>query len=71
MHRAKLDENAELHKWCETLERSVIETVESGKMTKDLAICVHGTNNVARDQYRNTFEFLDDIAASLNKNLGK
>lgn len=69
MHRAKLDENDALFKWCECLERSVIETVESGKMTKDLAICVHGTNAVKRDQYRNTFEFLDDIAEQLRKNL--
>jgi len=49
MHRAKLDENDALMKWCETLERVIIETVESGKMTKDLAICVHGTMSVARD----------------------
>jgi isocitrate dehydrogenase len=49
MHRAKLDENDALHKWCECLEKSVIDTVESGKMTKDLAICVHGTNAVKRD----------------------
>jgi len=40
-------------------------------MTKDLAICVHGTNNVARDTYLNTFEFLDAIADNLNKSLSK
>jgi len=71
MHRAKLDDLPELQKWCDTCERAVIETVESGKMTKDLAICVAGTNNVPRDMYRNTFEFLDDIAENLNKALGK
>ena len=71
MHRAKLDGNEALDKWCHTLERVIIETVESGKMTKDLAICVHGTNDVKRDQYRNTFEFMDDIAENLNKALGK
>merc|ERR1711865_905158 len=49
MHRAKLDENDALQQWCELLEKSVIDTVESGKMTKDLAICVHGTNAVKRD----------------------
>jgi len=40
-------------------------------MTKDLAILVCGTNSVPRDKYRNTFEFLDDIAETLNKKLGK
>ena len=43
LHRAKLDENEALKNWCETAERVVIETVESGKMTKDLAICVEGS----------------------------
>merc|ERR1712166_857142 len=71
MHRAKLDDLPELQKWCDSCERAVIETVESGKMTKDLAICVAGTNNVPREMYRNTFEFLDDIAETLNKALGK
>jgi len=71
MHRARLDGNDALMKWCETLERVIIETVESGKMTKDLAICVEGSMNVSRDKYRNTFEFMDDIAENLNKALGK
>merc|ERR1740123_2003681 len=67
MHRGKLDDNKPLVEWAEKLEAAVIETVENGKMTKDLAICVCGTNNVPRDKYRNTFEFLDDIAETLNK----
>jgi isocitrate dehydrogenase len=71
MHRGKLDNNEALVNWAKTLERVIIETVESGKMTKDLAICVLGTMQVPRDKYRNTFEFLDDIAENLNKALGK
>lgn len=71
MHRAKLDNNEALRVWCETLEDVVIKTVESGKMTKDLAICVEGTNSVGRDKYLNTFEFLDAIAENLNKRLNK
>lgn len=43
MHRAKLDDNKELHRFCEILEKSVLETVESGFMTKDLALCIHGS----------------------------
>jgi isocitrate dehydrogenase len=42
LHRAKLDNNELLEKFCHTLEESIIETVEKGHMTKDLAICVHG-----------------------------
>merc|ERR1712183_591625 len=71
LHRAKLDNNAELKNFCETLERSIIQTIEEGKMTKDLAICVKGTMQVPRESYRNTFEFIDDVAETLNKNLGK
>ncbi|HEY4154769.1 MAG TPA: NADP-dependent isocitrate dehydrogenase, partial [Puia sp.] len=40
--RGKLDKNDELIRFCETLERVCIETVESGKMTKDLAVCLYG-----------------------------
>jgi len=39
-HRAKLDDNAELAKFCATLEKTVIDTVEAGFMTKDLALLV-------------------------------
>lgn len=42
-HRAKLDDNEELAKFCQDLEAAVIKTVEKGHMTKDLAICVHGS----------------------------
>jgi isocitrate dehydrogenase len=44
LHRAKLDNNAELEKFCHLLEATIIKTVENGIMTKDLAICVHNTN---------------------------
>ena len=39
-HRAKLDNNAELAKFCATLEKVCVQTVESGKMTKDLALLI-------------------------------
>jgi len=71
LHRANLDNNAALKTWCETLERVIIETVENGQMTKDLAICVAGSMNVPRSSYLNTFEFMDAIANNLNKALGK
>ena len=70
-HRAKLDGNDELKGFCDALEAAVIETVEAGKMTKDLAICVHGTTKVTPDQYLNTTTFMDAVAATLAAKLGK
>ena len=43
-HRAKLDGNAQLAKFAKDLEASCVEAIESGFMTKDLAICVKGMN---------------------------
>ncbi|KAG2373023.1 hypothetical protein C9374_012966 [Naegleria lovaniensis] len=68
-HRAKLDNNDALAKFCDSLEAATIDTIREGKMTKDLAICIHG-NNVNRSQYLNTKEFMDAIDASLKKKLG-
>lgn len=42
LYRAKLDENKKLLDFAQKLEQACIETVESGKMTKDLAILTHG-----------------------------
>ncbi len=61
-HRAKLDNNAELAKFCAALERVCIETVESGKMTKDLAILI------SKDApWQNTQDFLASIDENLKK----
>uniref|UniRef100_A0A6G1SKW6 Isocitrate dehydrogenase [NADP] n=1 Tax=Aceria tosichella TaxID=561515 RepID=A0A6G1SKW6_9ACAR len=68
LHRAKLDNNAELRKFAESLEEVCVSTIESGFMTKDLAICVKGAN-VQRSDYLNTFEFLDKLAENLRKRL--
>ncbi|CAM8937545.1 unnamed protein product [Rhodiola kirilowii] len=57
-HRAQLDGNKELLDFVKKLEMACIETVEVGKMTKDLAILVHGSQ-VSRDLYLNTEEFID------------
>ena len=61
-HRAKLDGNAELAKFAETLETVIVDTVESGFMTKDLALLV------GPDQKWLTTEgFLEKIDENLNK----
>ncbi|KAM7512472.1 hypothetical protein LguiB_011347 [Lonicera macranthoides] len=63
-HRAKLDNNEKLLDFVHKLEEACIETVESGKMTKDLAILTHGPK-VGREFYLNTEEFIDAVAENL------
>jgi isocitrate dehydrogenase len=63
-HRGKLDSNPELIHFCETLERICVETVESGKMTKDLAVCIYG-EKVTNDQFLTTEKFLDALDSNL------
>merc|ERR1711970_466521 len=66
-HRAKIDNNSALEKFVTTLEKVCISTIESGKMTKDLAICTKGgdAKKVTRADYLNTFEFMDCLAENL------
>ena len=67
-HRAKLDNNPRLAEFANTLEQVCVETVESGQMTKDLAICIHG-NNVTEDQYLTTEDFMDTLSKALEERL--
>ncbi|XP_044501161.1 isocitrate dehydrogenase [NADP], chloroplastic/mitochondrial-like isoform X1 [Mangifera indica] len=67
-HRAKLDENERLMGFVQKLEAACIEAVETGKMTKDLAILIHGPK-VAREFYLNTEEFIDAVAMNLEAKL--
>ena len=69
--RANFDNNDKLKNFAETLEKVIIETVEAGFMTKDLAILVAGTTSVPREKYLNTFEFIDKVAENLNKALAQ
>ncbi|GLV41901.1 Isocitrate dehydrogenase [Carabus blaptoides fortunei] len=69
LHRAKLDNNDALKKFAENLEAVCIETIESGAMTKDLAICIKGMNGVQRSDYLETFEFMNKLAENLKKKL--
>jgi isocitrate dehydrogenase len=63
-HRAKLDENAELDRFAETLEKVCVDTVESGSMTKDLALLVGDHQG-----WLTTEGFLDKVAENLEKAL--
>ena len=71
LHRAKLDNNDQLTHFCNTLEASIIQAVESGFMTKDLAITVYDTLNVPREKYCETIEFIRKVAEILRDNLTK
>ncbi|CAI0547378.1 unnamed protein product [Linum tenue] len=66
--RAKLDDNAALLDFTQKLEAACIGVVESGKMTKDLALIIHGSK-LSRDTYLNTEEFIDAVAAELKAKL--
>jgi isocitrate dehydrogenase len=61
-HRAKLDNNAELAKFADTLEKVTVGTVEAGDMTKDLAILVG-----ADQKWLSTTGFLDKVDENLKK----
>jgi isocitrate dehydrogenase len=63
-HRGKLDSNNELIEFANTLEKVCIECVESGAMTKDLAILIGPSS-----KYLTTNQFLDEIDGNLKKKL--
>ncbi|WP_339831879.1 NADP-dependent isocitrate dehydrogenase [uncultured Parvibaculum sp.] len=65
-HRAKLDGNDALAKFAATLEKVCVSTVESGYMTKDLALLVG-----SEQSWLSTEGFLDKVAENLNKALTK
>lgn len=67
--RGKLDSNEELINFCNTLEQVCIETVESGKMTKDLAVCISGNKVSHGTDYLYTEEFLEAINENLKSRL--
>ena len=64
-HRAKLDDNAALAHFAGTLEKVVVQTIEEGKMTKDLAVLVGPDQS-----WLSTEGFLDAVDANLQKAMG-
>ncbi len=61
-HRAKLDDNKELANFATTLETVVVDTIQSGQMTKDLALLVG-----PEQEWLSTMGFLEAIDANLQK----
>eukprot|EP00755_Sulcionema_specki_P010204 Sspe_Gene.6772::Locus_2275_Transcript_2_3_Confidence_0.500_Length_1472::g.6772::m.6772/K00031/IDH1, IDH2, icd; isocitrate dehydrogenase len=62
--RGKLDGNSDAVNFANKLDKVVVKTVESGYMTKDLALLIHGSK-MKRDHYQNTEEFLNTIQKNL------
>jgi isocitrate dehydrogenase len=60
--RGRMDVTPEVTEFAETLERVCVETVEEGKMTKDLALLVGGDQG-----FQTTEEFLDSIKGNLEQ----
>ena len=67
--RGQLDNNQDLIRFSKALEEVCVETVESGIMTKDLAVCVHGNKVKHGEHYVYTEEFLDALDSNLQKRL--
>ncbi|MCX8514721.1 MAG: hypothetical protein RL017_526 [Pseudomonadota bacterium] len=67
-HRGKLDNNSSLINFCHTLEQVCVDTVQSGHMTKDLAVCIHG-NKLDESQYLMTTDFLELLSKNLENKL--
>ncbi|MBK6775814.1 MAG: isocitrate dehydrogenase (NADP(+)) [Flavobacteriales bacterium] len=66
--RGKLDGNEALINFSKTLERTCIETVEEGKMTKDLAVCIHG-DKVSAEHYLATDKFMAALQEGLERRM--
>ena len=67
-YRGKFDGNQELIDFTLKLEKACIDTVESGKMTKDLALCVHG-NNIPQGSYLSTSAYLEAVEKELKSKI--
>lgn len=71
LHRAKLDGNEELKKFCCDLEAACVETIDKdGIMTKDLALAIHG-KNMKREHWVVTDKYMDAVNAKLQKKLAE
>ena len=66
--RGKLDNNQELITFAQTLEKVCVDLVQGGKMTKDLAVCIHGSET-REEHYLTTEDFLDAIDQELKNRI--
>jgi len=71
VQRAKLDNNKALEQFALALEEVCVETVDSGFMTKDLALCVHGEKRMKREHWLTTEAFMKKVEENLRLKLSK
>jgi isocitrate dehydrogenase len=69
-YRGQFDGTPDVVAFADTLEKVCVSCVESGKMTKDLALCVHG-DALKREHYLSTEQFMDAIAEELSRALSR
>ena len=69
-HRGQMDHTPEVTRFAETLEKVCVDTVESGKMTKDLAAAIQGTTSPSEDSYQTTGQFMETLEANLKSAMG-
>ncbi len=69
-HRGELDATPEVVKFAETLEKVCVDSIESGLMTKDLAVSIHGTLTPPEGSFMNTIPFMEALDANLRKEMG-
>ena len=67
-YRGEFDRNLALISFAKALEEVCVDVVERGKMTKDLAVCIHG-DGVKREHYLSTEEFLEEIAEGISQRM--
>lgn len=68
-YRGTFDGQPEVVRFAETLEKVCTDVIEAGKMTKDLAVCIHGPN-APTGSYLTTEKFMGEIAAELRRRVG-
>jgi isocitrate dehydrogenase len=69
-YRGQFDNNDALIRFADTLEKVCVDTVESGTMTKDLAMCIHG-EATKREHYATTEQFMASVADNLGQRLSR
>ena len=69
-YRGQFDNNEALVRFADTLEKVCVDTVESGTMTKDLAMCIHG-EATKREHYVTTEQFMASVADTLAQRLSR
>jgi isocitrate dehydrogenase len=69
-YRGQFDNNDALVRFADTLEKVCVDTVESGTMTKDLAMCIHG-EATKREHYVTTEQFMASVADNLGQRLSR